>query len=108
MEWRGLRQQRRVERQWVAMRKRKTPRQKTSPGAQFPSQLATDRSPSAHSKTVGGWWFMPGGPTFTKVPPVLRKPSTMMEGAEMWAAHLSELSMTTLITINRRQHGRKY
>jgi hypothetical protein len=28
---------------------------KDQPGAQFPSQLATDRSPSAHSKTVGGY-----------------------------------------------------
>ena len=47
------------------------------------------RRPSLHY-TLSAWWFMPDGPTFHGVPPVLRRPATMMEGAEMWATQLSE------------------
>lgn len=40
--------------------------------------------------TLSAWWFTPGAPTFPAVPPVLRKPANMVEGAEMWATLLTD------------------
>lgn len=47
------------------------------------------RRPSLYY-TLSGWWFMPGGPTALSVPTPLRKPTTMAEGAEMWAVMLTD------------------
>jgi hypothetical protein len=40
--------------------------------------------------TLSAWWFMPGLPTSPPAPAVLRRPTTMLEGAEMWAVLLTD------------------
>lgn len=40
--------------------------------------------------TLSAWWFMPGLPTSPPVPAPLRRPRTMLEGAEMWAVQLND------------------
>jgi hypothetical protein len=40
--------------------------------------------------TLSAWWFMPGLPTTPPSPAPLRRPKTMLEGAEMWAAFLQD------------------
>jgi hypothetical protein len=40
--------------------------------------------------TLSAWWFMPGLSTTPPAPPALRRPKTMLEGAEMWAAFLHD------------------
>ncbi|MEA2260746.1 MAG: hypothetical protein QOJ51_3571, partial [Acidobacteriaceae bacterium] len=40
--------------------------------------------------TLSGWWSMPGPPGSPRVPELLRKPTNMMEGAEIWATLLTD------------------
>lgn len=40
--------------------------------------------------TLSAWWFLPAAPPQPPVPPPLRRPANMLEGAEMWAAMLTE------------------
>lgn len=40
--------------------------------------------------TLSGWWFLPSAAPQPPVPQPLRQPANMMEGAEMWAAMLTE------------------
>jgi hypothetical protein len=47
------------------------------------------KRPSLHY-ALSGWWFMTGEPTSPPVPAELRRPATMLEGAEMWAVLLTQ------------------
>ncbi len=40
--------------------------------------------------TLSAWWFMPGPPPAPAAPALLRRPTTMAEGAEMWAVMLTD------------------